>query len=171
MTPTVPANDFVRQWEDVREDALAAVERVGASGWLVLGKEVEDFESELAEWWGVPYAVGVASGLDAITIGLRCVGVQRGTKVLPTPLTAFATTLAIIHAGAEPVRARIVDADHHRSLGRDFACQRGGLRHERRPTEQFPCESRDRLQEWLRHFRGTKKTKRADSASVPIEQH
>jgi dTDP-4-amino-4,6-dideoxygalactose transaminase len=100
---TTAANDFVRQWEDVGEDALAAVDRVGRSGWLVLGAEVEGFEAELAAWWGIPHAVGVASGLDAISIGLRILGVGPGDRVLTTPLTAFATTLAVLHVGAEPV--------------------------------------------------------------------
>ena len=99
----IAANDFARQWRDVGADALAAVDRVGGSGWLVLGEEVERFEEELASWWGVPHAVGVASGLDALEIGLRCAGVAPGERVLTTPLTAFATTLAILRAGAEPV--------------------------------------------------------------------
>jgi dTDP-4-amino-4,6-dideoxygalactose transaminase len=99
----VAANDFVRQWDDIGADALAAVDRVGRSGWLVLGEEVAGFEAELAAWWGVPHAVGVASGLDAIAIGLRCVGIGPGDRVLTTPLTAFATTLAIVQVGAAPV--------------------------------------------------------------------
>jgi dTDP-3-amino-3,4,6-trideoxy-alpha-D-glucose transaminase len=97
------ANDFVRQWQDTRDDALAAVDRVGQSGWLILGEEVREFEHALAAWWGVPHAVGVASGLDALEIALRCAGVPKGARVITTPLTAFATTLAIIRAGAEPV--------------------------------------------------------------------
>jgi dTDP-4-amino-4,6-dideoxygalactose transaminase len=103
MSSMVAANDFVRQWDDVREDALEAVDRVGRSGWLVLGEEVAGFEAELAAWWGIPHAVGVASGLDAIAIGLRCVGIGPGDRVLTTPLTAFATTLAIVQVGAVPV--------------------------------------------------------------------
>ena len=99
----VPANDFALQWQEVREDAMDAVDRVGRSGWLVLGEEVRAFESELAEWWGIPYAVGVASGLDALEIALRCAGLSPGARVITTPLTAFATTLAIIRAGGEPV--------------------------------------------------------------------
>lgn len=99
----VAANDFARQWEAVREDALTAIDRVGRSGWLILGEEVEAFERELALWWGVPHAVGVASGLDALEIALRCAGLTPGARVLTTPLTAFATTLAIIRAGAKPV--------------------------------------------------------------------
>lgn len=101
---TVAANDFARQWGDVGGDAMAAVDRVGRSGWLVLGKEVDAFEQEFAAWWGSRYAVGVASGLDALEIALRCcVDIGPGVRVLTTPLTAFATTLAVIRAGAEPV--------------------------------------------------------------------
>ncbi|HEY8808817.1 MAG TPA: DegT/DnrJ/EryC1/StrS family aminotransferase [Solirubrobacterales bacterium] len=99
----VAANDFTRQWGDVRDDALAAMDRVGESGWLVLGAEVDGFEREFATWWGASHAVGVASGLDALEIALRCAGVQPGDRILTTPLTAFATTLAVIRAGAEPV--------------------------------------------------------------------
>jgi dTDP-4-amino-4,6-dideoxygalactose transaminase len=99
----IPANDFARQWRSIREDAIDALERVGRSGWLVLGEEVLGFERELAAWWGVAHAVGVASGLDALELALRCAGVRPGERVITTPLTAFATTLAILRAGAEPV--------------------------------------------------------------------
>ncbi len=115
---TVLANDFVAQWADVREDALAAVDRVGRSGWLVLGEEVAAFERELAAWWGAEHAVGVASGLDAIEIALRCAGIGAGDRVLTTPLTAFATTLAVQRAGAEPVWC---DVDETGSLDLDAA--------------------------------------------------
>jgi dTDP-4-amino-4,6-dideoxygalactose transaminase len=99
----VQSNDFARQWRDIRADAIDAVDRVGRSGWLILGEEVREFEQELAHWWGIRHAVGVASGLDALEIALRCIGLPAGSRVLTTPLTAFATTLAIIRAGAEPV--------------------------------------------------------------------
>lgn len=106
----VAANDFTRQWKVVGDDAIAALERVGRSGWLVLGEEVEAFEREFAEWWGARHAVGVASGLDALEIALRCAGVAPGSRVLTTPLTAFATTLAILRAGAEPVWCDVTDS-------------------------------------------------------------
>jgi dTDP-3-amino-3,4,6-trideoxy-alpha-D-glucose transaminase len=101
--PRVAANDFARQWEEIGADAIAAVDRVGRSGRLVLGAEVAGFEGQLADWWGVNHAVGVASGLDALEIALRCADIGRGDRVLTTPLTAFATTLAILRAGATPV--------------------------------------------------------------------
>ena len=105
---TIQANDFTRQWEDLREDALAAFEKVGASGWYVLGEEVRAFEAELAALWGFPHAAGVASGLDAIEISLRALGCKSGDRVLTTPISAFATTLAIVKLGAVPV---FVDTD------------------------------------------------------------
>jgi dTDP-3-amino-3,4,6-trideoxy-alpha-D-glucose transaminase len=108
--PAVAANDFAAQWEEIRDDAMAAVERVGRSGWLVLGDEVRRFEEELADWWGVEHAVGVASGLDALELGLRCAGVAAGDRVLTTPLTAFATTLAVLRAGAVPVYVDVDDS-------------------------------------------------------------
>jgi dTDP-3-amino-3,4,6-trideoxy-alpha-D-glucose transaminase len=104
----IPLNDFKRQWEDTREAALEAVAAVGASGWYVLGLEVAAFEEALARCWGLGYAVGVASGLDALEISLRIVGCRPGDRVLTTPLSAFATTLAILKLGAIPV---FVDTD------------------------------------------------------------
>lgn len=101
----IQANDFTRQWADLREDALAAFEKVGASGWYVLGEEVRAFEQELAALWGFPHAAGVASGLDAIEISLRALGCGPGDRVLTTPISAFATTLAIVKLGAAPVFA------------------------------------------------------------------
>jgi dTDP-4-amino-4,6-dideoxygalactose transaminase len=98
-------NDFRRQWEDAGEAFHGALERTGASGWYILGREVERFEQALAEAWGAPFAVGVASGLDALEIGLRILGCRPGDRVLVAPVSAFATTLAVLRAGGVPVFA------------------------------------------------------------------
>ena len=103
-------NDFQRQWAEIGGDVLAAVDRVGKSGWYVLGQEVRGFEEELAKFWGLRQAVGVANGMDAIEIGLRALGCRPGDRVLTTPLSAFATTLAIVKLGAVPV---FIDTDEH----------------------------------------------------------
>lgn len=103
------ANDFAAQWEEIHQDALAAVDRVGRSGWLILGQEVRSFEHELASWWDLPHAVAVGSGLDALEIAMRCADIPAGARVLTTPLTAFATTLAILRAGLEPVWCDVDD--------------------------------------------------------------
>jgi dTDP-4-amino-4,6-dideoxygalactose transaminase len=103
-------HDFTRQWEAIGRRALAAVERVGASGRYILGKEVEGFENALAVHWGMEHAVGVGNGMDALEIGLRCLDLRVGEKVLTTPFSAFATTLAILRAGGKPVFVDVDDA-------------------------------------------------------------
>jgi dTDP-4-amino-4,6-dideoxygalactose transaminase len=123
-------NDFKRQWEHTSAGILAAVASVGESGWYVLGKNVADFEQALAGLWGRRYAAGVASGLDALEISLRVLGCQPGDRVLTTPLSAFATTLAILKIGAVPVFA---DTDGSGHL--DLALCREVLR--RRPDIRF----------------------------------
>jgi dTDP-4-amino-4,6-dideoxygalactose transaminase len=102
-SPMIQMNDFKRQWSVIGSDVLSAVARVGSSGRYILGREVEGFEASLAAQWGVAYAVGAANGLEALELALRCVGIRHGDRVLTTPLSAFATTLAIIHVGAVPV--------------------------------------------------------------------
>lgn len=99
--------DFKRMWAEDRVSYLDAVNRVGESGWLVLGTEVAKFEEELASFWGLPWSVGVGNGLDALEIAFHCEGMARGDLVLTTPLSAFATTLAILRAGATPVYADV----------------------------------------------------------------
>src|SRR5438132_4626571 len=107
VTRMIPQNDFKRQWDEVAEAVLGAVHRVGASGWYILGKEVDRFETALAQFWGVAHVVGTGNGLDALEIGLRCLNLQPGNKVLTTPLSAFATTLAIVRAGGVPIFADV----------------------------------------------------------------
>jgi dTDP-3-amino-3,4,6-trideoxy-alpha-D-glucose transaminase len=102
-------NDFRTLWDQERDRVLAAVDRVGASGWYILGQEVVQFEAALAERWGIAHAVGCGNGLDAIEVALRALGLKPGDKVLTTPLSAFATSLAIIRAGGVPV---FVDVDN-----------------------------------------------------------
>lgn len=114
----VPANDFRAQWDLVKDAALAAVARVGESGWLVLGREVEAFEEALARRWGLAHCVGCGSGLDAIEIALRCLGIAPGDAVLTTPLSAFASSLAVIRAGGVPL---FVDVDSSGLIDLDLA--------------------------------------------------
>lgn len=106
-------NDFKRQWDVVEADCMAAVSQVGASGWYILGSRVSSFEAALASQSQTRFAVGCANGLDAIEIALRALGLRPGDKVLTTPLSAFATTLAILRAGGIPVFG---DVDEHGHL-------------------------------------------------------
>ena len=103
----IPMNGFLREPEALRQGELAACERVLRSGWYILGKEVEAFELEWARATGSRHAIGVGNGMDAIEIGLRALGVGPGDEVITTPMTAFASVLAVIRAGAQPVLADI----------------------------------------------------------------
>jgi dTDP-4-amino-4,6-dideoxygalactose transaminase len=100
-------NGFLREPEDLRDRELQAVARVLRSGWYILGKEVEAFETEWARATGTAHAVGVGNGMDAIEIGLRALGIGLGDEVVTTPMTAFATVLAVLRAGAQPVLSDI----------------------------------------------------------------
>jgi dTDP-4-amino-4,6-dideoxygalactose transaminase len=106
-------NDFRAEPEALREAMRRAVARVIDSGWYVLGNECVAFEKQWAGACGTGFGVGVGNGMDAIEIGLRTLGVGAGDEVITTPMTAFATALAIHRAGARPVFA---DIDPHTAL-------------------------------------------------------
>jgi dTDP-4-amino-4,6-dideoxygalactose transaminase len=100
-------NAFHREPPELITEELAAAERVLRSGWFILGAEVEAFEALWAEWCGTAACIGVGNGMDAIEIGLRACGVGPGDEVIAPTMTAFATVLAILRAGATPVLADI----------------------------------------------------------------
>jgi dTDP-4-amino-4,6-dideoxygalactose transaminase len=100
-------NDFKAEPAEMRDAMLGAVSRVLESGWYVLGNEVITFERKWAVTCGVDYAVGVGNGMDAIEIALRSLDIGDGDEVITTPMTAFASVLAIIRSGATPVLADI----------------------------------------------------------------
>ena len=106
MTPeTIPFIDL-RPGED--EAAVrAAVARVIASGWFVLGPELEAFEAEFAQASGAAHAVGVGNGTDAIALLLRAVGIKDGDEIIVPALTAAYTALGVLLAGATPVFADV----------------------------------------------------------------
>jgi dTDP-4-amino-4,6-dideoxygalactose transaminase len=104
---TVPFLDLRAQDAEVGVDVRAAVGAVLDSQQLVLGPEVARFEDAMASYCGVPHAVGVNSGTDALALGLSALGVGPGTRVLTTPFSFFATASAIARLGARPVFADV----------------------------------------------------------------
>ncbi len=96
----------LRPGEDA-DDLRAAVARVIAAGWFILGPEVEAFEVEFAEACRAAHAVGVGSGTDAIALILRALGIGPGDEVITSPLSAAYSALAIMQVGARPVFADI----------------------------------------------------------------
>jgi dTDP-4-amino-4,6-dideoxygalactose transaminase len=104
----VPLLDLHRQYTTIREEILAAVERVCSSQQFILGSEVEALERELAEFTGAAAAVGCASGTDALWLALAAAGVQPGDAVITTAFSFFASASAIVRTGARPV---LLDVD------------------------------------------------------------
>lgn len=92
-----------RQIDLYREEYEAAALRVLRSGWYVLGPEVEKFEIEFADYVGRKYCVGVNSGLDALILSVRAMGIGEGDEVIVPANTYIATVLAITENGAVPV--------------------------------------------------------------------
>ena len=99
----VPFLDLRAAYLELKEETDAAVARVLDSGGFILGKDVEAFEREFAEYLGVEHCLGVSSGLDALHLALRALGSGPGDEVLVPNNTYIATWLAVSFTGALPV--------------------------------------------------------------------
>lgn len=103
----IPFLDLKRINARDRDRLLAAMARVLDSGWYILGQEVREFERRFAEYTGVPYAIGVANGMDALTLvfrALRELGrIAAGDEVLVPSNTYIATILALTENRLTPV--------------------------------------------------------------------
>ena len=104
----VPLLDLSEQNQKLRPEIEAALGRVLDTNSFILGGEVKALEDELASYCGTKYAIGCASGSDALLLALMAVGVQAGDEVITTPYSFFATVSAITRLGAIPV---FVDID------------------------------------------------------------
>jgi aminotransferase EvaB len=100
--------DYRKEYEQHRDDILAAVDKVFSSGRLILGESVDAFERAFAQYSSARHGVGVNSGTDALVIALRALGVGPGDEVVTVANTAVPTVSAIVTAGATP---RFVDVD------------------------------------------------------------
>ncbi|MFD2864295.1 DegT/DnrJ/EryC1/StrS family aminotransferase [Mucilaginibacter antarcticus] len=80
-----------------------AFQQVLASGWYVLGQQVDSFEQEFAKYCGTKFCIGVASGLDAMVLTLQALDLPKGAEVIVPSNTYIATVLAVINAGYIPV--------------------------------------------------------------------
>src|SRR6202162_6207534 len=99
----IPLLDLTRQYQPLREPIQAALARVVESQRFILGAEVERFEQRFAQYCGARYAIGCASGTDALELALMAAGIEPGDEVVTVPFTFFATAGAIMSAGARPV--------------------------------------------------------------------
>ena len=104
----IPLVDLKAQYNSIRGEIERAIQKVIEGGQFILGEEVEALEKEIAHFLGVKYAVGVASGTDALQLALLACDVKPGDEVITTPFTFIATAEAITQCGARPV---FVDID------------------------------------------------------------
>jgi dTDP-4-amino-4,6-dideoxygalactose transaminase len=103
----IPMTDLKVQYLEIKEEIDASIQRVIESGRFILGPEVEALEGEMARYCGTDYAIGVASGTDALLLALKACGVGPGDEVITTPFTFIATAMSVVHCGAVPVFADI----------------------------------------------------------------
>jgi dTDP-4-amino-4,6-dideoxygalactose transaminase len=96
-------NDLRRHTGSVEAEVREAVSRVIASGWFVLGPEVEGFEREFAVYCGAAHCVSLANGTDALELALRAVGIAAGSSVLTVANAGMYGTAAILATGARPI--------------------------------------------------------------------
>lgn len=100
--------DFQAEYSELRDEILAALDRVCRKSAFILGEEVEAFEREFADFSGAKHCIALANGTAALHLGLLALGVQAGDEVITSPNTFLATAEAITYCGAQPV---FVDID------------------------------------------------------------
>lgn len=98
----IPPVDLTAERAELGGELLEAIERVLASNAYVLGPEVQRFEEDFAAYQRASFGIGVASGTDALVIGLKALGLQPGEGVLTSPFTFFASAGAVAWSGARP---------------------------------------------------------------------
>ena len=109
--------DLKKVNERFRAEMDAAVKRVLDSGWYLLGKEVELFEAEFAEFCGTKHCIGVANGLDALNLIIKAYGFGPGDEIIVPANTYIASILAISENGCTPVlvepdwNTRLIDVE------------------------------------------------------------
>ena len=106
----IPILDLKAQYASIRDEILAAINRVLDSQQFILGSEVEALEKVLAEYCQCRYAFGVSSGTDALLLSMMALGIQPGDEVITTPYSFFATSGSIVRLGAVPVYVDIEPA-------------------------------------------------------------
>ena len=99
----IPFLDLHAPYRELRDEMDDAYHRVMESGWYILGREVEAFESEFAAYCCAKHCVGVGNGLDALQLILRAMDIGPGDEVIVPSNTYIATWLAVTHVGAKPV--------------------------------------------------------------------
>lgn len=99
----IPFLDFKPMHSEIEKEMTEKFSEVYNSYWYVLGKQVDEFEKEFADYCGVKYCVGVGNGLEALTLILKAYGIGEGDEVIVPSNTYIATALAVSYVRAKPV--------------------------------------------------------------------
>ena len=103
MIKEIPFLDLGETYSEIKGELDESYHRVMNSGWYILGAEVEKFEEEYASYCGSNFCVGVANGLDALSLSLLACGIEAGDEVIVPSNTYIATWLAVTNIGAIPI--------------------------------------------------------------------
>jgi dTDP-4-amino-4,6-dideoxygalactose transaminase len=98
----VPFVNLARQFLALEEQLIGAFSDIGRSGHYIMGEKLENFESSVASYCGVKYAIGVANGSDALFLTLKALGVGNGDEVIIPANSFIATAWVVVAAGAKP---------------------------------------------------------------------
>lgn len=109
----IPFNTLKPGYDKYRHEYIAAATRVLDSGWYVLGSEAEAFENEFSRWVGSKNCVGLNSGLDALILAFRALGIKNGDEVIVQGNTYIASVIGITENGGTPV---FVEPDEYHGI-------------------------------------------------------
>lgn len=109
----IPLVDLRRQYDRIKLEISVAMENVLTNSDFILGKDVDLFESEFADFVGVKHAVGVASGTDALVLALKACGIGPSDEILVPANTFIATAYAVSACGARPVLVDVRETDYN----------------------------------------------------------
>jgi dTDP-4-amino-4,6-dideoxygalactose transaminase len=105
----IPFGNLAQEYQELKSEIDVAINSVLTNGWFILGKQLQEFEAVFAQYCGVKYCVGVASGTEAIYLALKAIGVGYGDEVITVSHTAVPTISAISMTGAIPVFIDILE--------------------------------------------------------------
>ena len=105
----IPFVNFKKQWYQEKKDILKITDRVFSDGFFVNGKDVERFEKNIIKKYHYKDCIALNSGTDALTLGLMNIGVRKGDEVITQPNSFIASTGSIIHIGAKPIFADVLN--------------------------------------------------------------
>ena len=101
--------DIYKQDKDLHNDILKKIKETFKKGDFILGKEVDKFENNFANFCNTKYAIGCANGTDALTIALKSLNLKKNSEVIIPAMTYCSTAFAVINANLKPV---LVDTKH-----------------------------------------------------------